>query len=138
MKMITPLQRKSMLVGRSIHQRFTPLESVARPDWVGEMVSEAPVKAAKAIAALETANIRICHTYLLHEAPKLLNAPKEEPVKSDFKIPNILPDADVLTEIILVIVRVFAMVFLSAIFLDPAVVVELEDGSFLEIMSWYD
>jgi hypothetical protein len=147
-KLLTPLQRQAILAGRSAHYRFRPVETVARPGWVGETVSVAPPEAIRPLAALKTANIPVKTIYVLHEAPKLLTAPVEEKPKvktqSDFKTGSIVPDSNSLAEGLQAVAQVFVAIitmlgylFVAVISVDPACVVELSDGSLVEVTSWY-
>lgn len=137
--MISPLQRKALAVGAAKHYQFKAVQTLDyRDGWVMEEVAKAPQIVSKRLKTLETANITIRKIYVAHEAPKLLNAPKEEPVKKDFKITPILPDLGWLFTLVAGVAAVFVALFVRAILIDPACVVELSDGSLVEVMSWFD
>ncbi len=133
--MISPLQLKALQAGEKVHHRFEAVQTLDyREGWVMEEVTKAPVIVSKRLKTLETNGIKVRRIYIAHEAPKLLNAPKEEPVKQDSKITPILPE---LTTLLVGVAAVFVALFVRAILIDPACVVELEDGSLVEVMSWY-
>ncbi|SRR6266487_1112514 len=135
--LISPLQRQALIEGEKRHYAFRPVyELYYQEGWVNERVTEAPVIASERIKTLEAAGIKVCEIYVFHEAPKVLPAPKVDPVKNDVKvsnpsIPN--PALNLIPEIL----GIVAMVFFQVILLDPACVVKLEDGSFVELIRWY-
>jgi hypothetical protein len=136
-QLITPLQQKALWVSDRHHYSFKPVSDLDyRRGWVGEQVSQAPVIASDRIKTLEAAEMKVCEIYVFHEAPKVLPAPKTEPVrqtqKNDFKTTSSIPD---LTPIFGVLILMFQMIF-QVILLDPCCVVRLEDGSLIEVVSW--
>lgn len=121
--------RQAIAIGRKNHWRFSVTEK--RDEWVYETV-EVPQVGLDRIDALRRAGVRINGFVVGHEAPRILTAPKEEK-KHDFKItPVSIPDLSFLFEFAFLIV---GAVF-RAVLLDPALIVVLEDGTWLEVMNW--
>lgn len=117
--------RQAIAIGRQNHWRFKVTQK--RDEWVYETV-EVPQVGKDRIDALRRAGVRINGFVVGHEAPRLLTAPKEEK-KHDFKItPVSIPDLSWMLELVVTL-------FFSAL-LDPALIVVLEDGTWLEVMNW--
>jgi len=143
--LISPLQRQALIEGEKRHYAFRPVHELDyKEGWVYERVKEAPEIASERIKTLEAAGIKICEVYVFHEAPRVLPAPKVDPVRRDFKIakPSI-PNVG-LQQALRVVVTAFSFLALMPLvmlapllLLDPACVVKLEDGSFVEVVRWY-
>jgi hypothetical protein len=129
--------REAISVGYQNHWRFRVVnENSYKRDWVTETLSEAPVKAQERIQTLKKSGISIQGFVVAHEAPRLLTAPmatpsvepqpKTQPVTSTANFP--------ITEIL---IFMFTM-FFQAILLDPAIIAVLDDGTWLEIMTYYE
>ena len=81
--------------------------------------------------------VRIKGTIIAHEAPRLLPAPKQD---FETQSPHIVPKSSSLGEVLDTVVRIFGTIFLlifQLALLDPAVIAVLEDGTFVEVMTWY-
>jgi len=135
--------RKAVQVGYDNHWRFrvvgqgdVPERSYYKKEWVYEAV-EAPQKGLDRIETLRRSGISIKGFVVAHEAPKLLTAPAP---KKDFKntTPVILPDiGKVVSSLAMGLLWFMALIFQVAL-LDPALIVVLEDGTWLEVMTWYE
>ncbi|MBV5342638.1 hypothetical protein JZU68_03160, partial [bacterium] len=99
----------------------------------------APVIAQDRLSALRRSGIQIKGFVIAHEAPRLLSAPA--PKKHDFKTNEtrtIVPETStVISTLARGFLFFFALIF-QAILLDPALIVVLEDGTWLEVMTWYE
>jgi len=137
--------RKAVQVGYKNHWRFrvvgqgeVPKESFYRDEWVYEPI-KAPQVAQDRIQTLKQSGIRFKGFVIAHEAPRLLSAPA--PKKQDFKnnpTKEILPDVEALFgNLINGLLFFFTLIFQVAL-LDPALIVVLEDGTWLEVMTWYE
>jgi hypothetical protein len=129
MTIISYEAKKAIEVGRANHWRFSVIEKAK--EWVYEEVDEVSIGLDR-INALRAAGIGIRGFVVAHEAPRLLMPPKVEK-KDDFKINSSIPQFDFLPIVFLI----FEILF-RAILLDPALIVVLEDGTWLEVMTWYD
>jgi hypothetical protein len=137
--LISPLQRQAILEGEKRHYRFIAVtEDNYRVGWVYERVQKAPQIVSTRLQVLETAGIRVCDILIAHEAPKVLPAPKVEPKKQDFKIAPILPDLETFIGFAVQALILFGSVFIQVLLLDPAIVVVLEDGTWLEVCNYYE
>lgn len=117
-----------------------PNEPTYRDKWWFEPLTaqNIPSEGKRRLDALRKARVPIKGVVYAHEAPKLLMAPK--PPKPDFKISS----SDIVTalgDVARVILTVFGVVFalfFQAILVDPALIVVLEDGTWVEVMTWYE
>lgn len=136
--------RKAVQVGYDNHWRFrvvgqgdVPEKSYYKDEWIFDPV-EAPVVAQDRLSALRRSGVQIKGFVIAHEAPRLLSAPAP---KTDFKVastPDILPDVGTaIGKIATGLLWVFLFIFQVAL-LDPALIVVLEDGTWLEVMTWYE
>jgi hypothetical protein len=138
-QIITQEARRAVMIGRKNHYRFQVIEKGR--EWVYEE-TDSPQVGLDRIKVLKEAEVPIKRYWIGHEAPRLLPAPKAEPKPQpkpapdrDFKnTPQILPDSNVIADFLIMF---FAM-FFRILLLDPALIVELEDGSLIEVMRWYD
>jgi hypothetical protein len=92
------------------------------------------------IDVLRRAGVRFKGIVVAHEAPRMLVAPKEP----DFKInpsPSIpatnKSTGDLASGLAMGLVLLISVVF-QALLLDPALIVVLEDGTWLEVTTWYE
>jgi hypothetical protein len=144
-KIISYDARKAVQVGYDNHWRFrvvgqgeVPAESFYRDEWVFEPI-KAPQVAQDRIEKLKQSGIRFKGFVIAHEAPRLLSAPA--PKKNDFKnnqTSGILPDAEALFGNLLKGFLFFLTFVFQVALLDPALIVVLEDGTWLEVMTWYE
>ena len=108
--------------------------------WVHETLqseSTIPAKGLRRLEVLKKAGIPIKELVIAHEAPKLLTAAREEKPTVDLSF-NASPALEALGEVLAAVIAVFGLILITAIRLDPALIVVLEDGTFLEVMTWYD
>ncbi len=138
--LISPLQRLAMMEGERKHMIFKPvtLENYRR-DWVYEQVNSIPTQAKRPLEILQRANFEIKAVYVAHEAPKNLPAPKEEPkaeVRQDIEIGPIVSGLAQVAMVLTGLVGILFYVLFQLVLLDPAVIVELSDGSLLEVTNW--
>ena len=101
---------------------------------------EIPKTALKRVVTLETAGLKIKQMIVAHEAPPLLTAP--EPEKKPFEMPDLKPTIDFVVNAVAVVAFGFfyllGYALITAVTLDPALIVVLEDGSWIEVMRWYE
>ena len=125
------LARKAVAVGFKNHWRFRVVsEASYKKDWRTETTLEAPRTALKRLEALKSAGIPFGSFIVAHEAPRLLTAPTHIPVRENSPQTAVFP-------IIAILVFVFSF-FFQAVLLDPVLIVVLEDGTWLEVMTWYE
>lgn len=137
--------RKAVQVGYENHWRFrvvgqgnVPEKSFYKDEWVFVPVA-APTMAQDRLDTLKRSGIRFKGFVVAHEAPRLLTAPA--PKKHDFKnsqTETILPDASIFFGKLLQGLFFFIGLLFQVALLDPALIVILEDGSWLEVMTWYE
>jgi hypothetical protein len=136
---------RAVRIGYENHWRFrvvghgdVPQESFYRDEWVFEPV-DAPQMAQDRLDALQRSGIRFKGFVIAHEAPRLLAAPA--PKKHDFKNNQtgaILPDnSELFAGMVQGVLFLISLIFQAAL-LDPALIVILEDGTWLEVMTWYE
>lgn len=139
--------RKAVQVGYENHWRFrvvgqgdVPKKSFYRNEWVFEPVG-APTIAQDRLGALKRSGIRFKGFVIAHEAPRLLSAPATAPKKQIFEnnpTGNIVPDTSELFSTLMKGLVFFMLFIFQAALLDPALIVVLEDGTWLEVMTWYE
>ena len=141
---------KAIAAGRKRHMRFravnqgeVPSEPFYEDGWWYEILeseSTIPPQGRERIEILKKAGIPIKGMVVAHEAPKLLSAPqeaeKEQPSRNVSR--DLLPVIRGVVEVLGIILAVIGVVFLAALRVDPALIVVLDDGTWLEIMTWYD
>ena len=87
----------------------------------------------------DKSGVRIKGFVIAHEAPRLLTAPA--PKKNDFKNNQtgaIVPDTSEFFGTLIQGLLFFITLIFQAALLDPALIVVLEDGTWLEVMRWYE
>lgn len=144
-KIISYEARRAIQIGYENHWRFravgqgeVPTESFYREEWVFEPI-KAPQVAQDRIEKLKQSGIRFKGFVIAHEAPRLLSAPA--PKKQDFKnnqTNNILPDVEAFFGALLKGFLFLLTLIFQVALLDPALIVVLEDGTWLEVMTWYE
>jgi hypothetical protein len=141
-QLLSPSALRALKVGQDNHWRFrivgqgdVPREPVYRDEWWFKALREVPESAVGRLLALRRAGLKFKGVVIAHEAPRQLTAPVEP--KEDFKNTNILPalqDAGaVLGQIFL-----FMGSLMVAAMVDPALIVVLDDGTWVEVMTWYE
>ncbi len=139
--------RRAILAGRQIHRRFKvvgqgelPTAPFYKDQWWFETIHTVPEVGKPCLDALQRARVRLKGMVIAHEAPRLLTAPKEAPQKEDFKVPSnpILPVVETGASIFAAALIMFFGLVFRAVLLDPALIVILEDGTWLQVMTWYD
>ena len=139
--------RKAVKVGYDNHWRFrvvgqgdVPEKSYYKDEWIFSPV-EAPVIAQDRLSALKRSGVQVKGFVIAHEAPRLLTAPAprvHEKVHFKNTSPDILPDVGtVIRSLVTGLLWFMALIFQVAL-LDPALIVVLEDGTWLEVMTWYE
>ena len=138
--------RQNGMTMRVIGQGDVPLEPFYKDEWwyfrVGAE-STIPAEGVRRVEALKKGGVPIECLVIRHEAPRLLTAPKEEKRQPKVKTApdvsfNPWPLLQVIVGVLGVILAVFGYIFIAAIHLDPALIAVLPDGTFLEVMTWYD
>lgn len=125
------LARQAISVGFKNHWRFRVVnEASYKRNWRTETLPEAPTTALERIEALKMAGISFQSIVIAHEAPRLLPAPAPSRTPIQQTKTAALPLIEILSFI-------FAILF-QALLLDPALIVVLEDGTWLEVMTWYE
>ncbi len=133
--------RSALQVGFKNHWRFrilgqgeVPAEPVYRGEWWFSPASKVPQAALGRVRALKRSNIPIKGYVLAHEAPKALQAPKIETSPVTPPSQQSTAAANFLLEGLLLMVGVI----FQAMLVDPAFIVVLEDGTWLEVCTWYE
>jgi len=104
-----------------------------------------PAKAKERIEALKRADIPIEGLVLGHEAPKLLSAPTKEidfkPIQVPWETVSKAGEIAVKivgTAIVMMAYVAGAILTMGFLLLDPALYVVLPDGTWVEVLSWYE
>jgi len=151
---------KAIAVGRKHHMRFkvvgfgdVPHEPYYKDEWwFDPLISEStiPKDALDRLEIIRQAGIRVKGIILAHEAPRILGAPgpmKEPKTAQNTKtndnvgydvLPTLKTVVGVLAGVLGAALAVAGIFFIVAIRLDPALIVVLEDGTHLEVMTWYE
>jgi hypothetical protein len=133
----------AMKVANEHHWQFKVLgtgkvltEPIYTDSWWLTPATKIPAAGLKRVDALRKAGIPIKGFVIAHEAPKLLAAPKEEPKPQPTQTSSSIPsfDASFILEGALL---AFGLIF-RAMLIDPALIVVLEDGTYLEVLTWLD
>jgi hypothetical protein len=138
--------RSNGMTMRVVGQGDVPLEPFYLDEWWYSRVtaeSTIPAEGVRRLEALVKGGVPIDCLMIRHEAPRLLTAPKEEKQAVKEKpdeIPsfNALPVLEVILGVLGAIFAVFGYIFVAAIHLDPAIIAVLPDGTWVEVVAWYD
>lgn len=151
----TDLQR-TWQVAKDNHWQFRvvgsgemPLEPVYKDQWWYLPLTpdmDVPNEGKKRLEALRRAGVRIQGVIVAHESPKLLTTFKKAEKKPEFKItfnPKALTDilrilGQITSAFIAFTVWLITSVFSATLLIDPALIVVLESGEKVEVMTWYD
>lgn len=129
--------REAIAVGFQNHWRFRVVkEDSYKRDWVVETIPEAPQNARERIEILKKAGIHISGFVVAHEAPRLFTAPVAEPRVEPVRHSGTAGANFPISEILLLAFGMFFQM-LPLILLDPALIAVLDDGTWLEVMTWY-
>lgn len=141
--------REVVNFGREKHWRFHPIQAsgkLATPviidDWlfipVDDDTSIIPGTALARVEAIKSAGFKTQGLILAHEAPKMLPMPKRQPKPKTEEAPKV--NTSLIVEFITGALEVFGYVLLfsAMAIVDPALIVVLEDGTWLEVMTWYE
>jgi len=134
-----------IILGMKNHMRFrvigygeVPTRPFFRGAWWFEPVKDAPEKAQERLSMLKTNNITYKGFVIAHEVYFVEKKEEEQEKKPDFKITPIVTDTtEVVSGLVMGFFAVAALV-IQAILSDPALIVVLEDGTWLEVMTWYE
>ncbi len=128
---------EAISVGFQNHWRFRVVnESSYKRDWVTETLPKAPVTAQERIQTLKKAGIKINAFVVAHEAPRLLTAPFAEPTAEPIQHSKTSTANFPIGESLFFVFGMFIQM-LPLLFLDPAIIAVLEDGTWLEVMTYY-
>ncbi|MCI0529405.1 MAG: hypothetical protein L0Y56_18350 [Nitrospira sp.] len=138
--------RSNGMTMRVVGQGDVPLEPFYLDEWWYSLVSAEstiPAEGVRRIDALVKGGVPIECLMIRHEAPRLLTAPKEEKQRKREKPASylsfdVLPALEAITAVVGAVLAVLGFVFIMAIRLDPALIAVLPDGTWVEVMTWYD
>ena len=145
------IARKRGMTMKVVGQGDVPLEPFYGDEWWFEPVtpeSTIPPEGLRRLDALIKGGVPIKGLVIAHEAPRLLSAPPKAP-ETDLQGRKKAKTGEalqidwlgvlgVLGAVLTSIFLVFGYVFTTAISLDPALIVVLEDDTWLEAMTWYE
>jgi hypothetical protein len=136
---------KVMMLAERKHWWIKPLgveEPITKPiyrnGWwfvpLKEDKSIIPSKAIRRVKELRKIGIRIGRIIVAHEAPKELCAPiQPKPIRVPSKQVHTSTD---LSGLVGVLVMALPYLLLAPLFIDPALIVQLPDGTLVEVMRW--
>jgi hypothetical protein len=138
--------RSNGMTMRVVGQGDVPLEPFYLDEWwYSRLTAEStiPAEGVRRIQALVKEGVPIDCLMIRHEAPRLLTAPKEEKQavkeKDDADVTfSALPVLQAILGVLGAVLAVFGFIFIMAIRLDPAILVVLPDGTWLEVVTWYE
>jgi len=131
---------------RVVGQGDVPLDPFYLDEWWYSRVTEEstiPAEGLRRIEALVKGGVPIKCLMIRHEAPRLLTAPQEEmqgkkeraDTYADF---DAFPILQAILAILGAVLTLVGSIFAMAMRLDPALIVVLPDGTYLEALTWYD
>jgi hypothetical protein len=137
--------RRAIQVGYENHWRFRvvgqgqmPEEAYYSDEWVYEP-AETPQMAHDRLDALKRSGIHMKGFVIAHEAPRLLATPtSKKHILKNNQDEAIVPDAGKILDSFVQGFLFFVAIVFQAALLDPALIVILEDGTWLEVMTWYE
>lgn len=153
------LARKAIAVGRENHWRFQVIDRdeipkipILKSELLFEPVDKysIPKDGRERIRAIEFANIRTQGYMIAHEAPRILTAPKPKPKPVPIPKPMPKPQVEIdlsgalkaVTGLLVAgftgVMGLVSLLGFMVLLLDPAVIVVLEDGSWIKVMTWYE
>lgn len=149
---VSPQAQAALTVSRRYHYSFRVIANngmITQPLykngwWFLPTDDSSPdIKACKRIAALKSANIPIAGYIIAHQTTNQLPAPQTAPVPQAQQATIHLPWKTVAAVLGGVLTAVFyvtgvMVVLVAGALLDPAVVVVLSDGTWLEVETWYE
>ena len=140
--------RKNGMTMRVVGQGDVPLEPFYLDEWWYSLISAESTIPAEGVRRIETllkGGVPIECLMIRHEAPRLLTAPNEEKQEKKEKpvpIPtsNALPVLKAIVTTLGALLAFFGYIIVAAITipLDPAIIAVLPDGTYLEVVTWYD
>jgi hypothetical protein len=138
--------RNNGMTMRVVGQGDVPLEPFYLDEWWYSLLSAEstiPAEGVRRINALVKGGVPIECLMIRHEAPRLLTAPKEEQKAEKSKTATspsfrVLPLLGVILGVLGAILTVFGYIFITAIQLDPAIIAVLPDGTWVEVVTWYE
>ena len=143
--LLSPQARLAMSEGRMHHMRFNVVgqgdlpEENYRDGWWTEILksdSIIPSEGLPAVKVLKDAGIPIRGMYLQHEAPRLLMTPKPlEKIKTEFPTQTVV---GAVLGLLVIVGTVLAWIVVAVLQADPKLIVVLDDGTHLEVATWYD
>lgn len=122
---------------RVIGQGEVPTEPSYRDQWWFEPVTET-MHGKDRLDALRRAGVRFKGMLIAHEAPRLLTAPKDSDFKINPSIPASQSSMDGLAERLAMGLALLVGFAFQAMLSDPALIVILEDQTWLELATWYE
>ncbi len=137
---ITKDARDAIAIGRQNHWRFRVVQET--DGWIYDH-TKAPLVVQERLETLRRSGVQFGEVIIAHEAPKVLPAPS---VHRKIQIAPILSGLAKVLGMTAVLAAVAGFVAVAApilllgavILIDPAVIVVLEDGTWLEVMTWYE
>ena len=138
--------RKYGMTMRVVGQGDVPLDPFYLDEWWYSRISAEstiPTEGVRRIRALLKEGVPIECLMIRHEAPRLLTAPKEEKQVKKQKpasMPtfNALPLLGAIVAALGAVLAVFGYILVMAMPLDPAIIAVLPDGTWIEVVSWYE
>ena len=112
-------------------------------DWlyipVDQDKSIIPNRAFKRVQVIKDAGFVPRQIIVAHEASKLLTAPQKLPKNVEFPSEQVETAFTSAVNVLLILGRALGYVLLmSVLAVDPALIVVLPDGTWMEVMRWYD
>lgn len=151
-KIISPEAKKVLTLAREKYWGFRVLDRVGALEeetyndgwWLIPTDNSTQIEMArKRIEAIKNSGVRIRQVIIAHEAPKLLCAPK---IEQKIEIPweDIGEAVGVILKVVTAVLTVvmastgLLLVLGIAAICDPAVIIVLEDGTWVEVVRWYE
>jgi len=144
--------KKTLTIARRHHWWFRELDKGGVPasplyknEWWFTPVDRTiiPKEAEKRIKTIELAGIKPVGFIIAHEAPKLLKAPEKTKaplpeIQSKEILDTVGQVAVFMAQVIGYLALGFVWILGTALMTDPAVIVVLEDGTWVEVVRWFE
>ncbi len=148
---ISPEARKAIAVGEKRHWKFRVVglgeipDSPAYKDQWWFLPNAEPMHGKDRLEALKRAGVKMKGIVVAHEAPRLLPAPEavsNAPTENGADLDRSIPATDSLGTLAeglaMGLILLVGVAFQAMAAVDPALIAVLEDGTWLEVCTWYE
>jgi hypothetical protein len=145
-KLAVEVGRKNRVTFRALEGRGVLTEPVYHDEWwyvpIEQDTSVIPQEALRRVELLQNAGVPIKGMIVAHEAPLTLMAPKKDrQTQRDYTVVKagligLLGAVVAMVVAALSVVVAIPLLVVTAVLIDPALIVVVEDGSWVEVCAW--